>query len=303
MSLQSRTTDVDLEELLNLDEAELKQILAEVFPKKPEEELLKLEEEVKKADPAVMAEMQKQKPLLPTPYQPKRPPRQRRTRRMREILREFKPAPRWWSRNQQGSLNKLEDLYGDVAREGEETRGRRFIRWTIIKDLDKDLTPNFMEKIRRNVRTSFFMRHIYTNVLRNIEDGRTMNFYKNIGSPWMKTLEDAERWLGGQEERRLDSDNDERPGTKWVREDNFNVELKVVPDGNAPLLGTGRLPEWLRNLAHSRSMVTLDTYEDNLCLWRCIKGRVWTDVKGLQKKWQKGISISRKPLQMCQKRL
>ena len=95
MSLQSQTTDVDLEEILNLDEAELKQILAEIFPKKTEEELLKLEEEVKKADPAVVAEMQKQKPLLPTPYQPKPPPRQRRTRRMREILREFEPAPRW----------------------------------------------------------------------------------------------------------------------------------------------------------------------------------------------------------------
>ena len=92
MSLESPTTDVDLEEILNLDEAELEQILEEVLQKKPEE-LLKLEEEVKKADPAVIAEMQKQKPLLPTPYQPKPPPRQRRTRRMREIQREFEPAP------------------------------------------------------------------------------------------------------------------------------------------------------------------------------------------------------------------
>ena len=37
-----------------------------------------------------------------------------------------------------------------------------------------------------------------------------------------------------------------------------------------PLLGTGPLPDWLHNLAHGRSMVALDTHQDNLCLWRCI---------------------------------
>ena len=45
--------------------------------------------------------------------------------------------------------------------------------------------------------------------------------------------------------------------------------MKVVLD-RKPLLGTGSLPNWLRNLAHDRSMVALDTYRDNLCLWRCI---------------------------------
>ena len=39
-----------------------------------------------------------------------------------------------------------------------------------------------------------------------------------------------------------------------------------------PLLGTGPLPDWLRNLALGRAgpMVALDTYKDNLCLWHCI---------------------------------
>ena len=52
-------------------------------------------------------------------------------------------------------------------------------------------------------------------------------------------------------------------------ENHFNVDIKVVLD-RQPLLGTGPLPDWLRNLAHSRSMLGLDTYKDNLCLWRCI---------------------------------
>ena len=50
----------------------------------------------------------------------------------------------------------------------------------------------------------------------------------------------------------------------------FNVDVKVILD-RQPLLGTGPLPDWLRNLdSHSRNMIALDTYRDNLCLWRCI---------------------------------
>lgn len=45
--------------------------------------------------------------------------------------------------------------------------------------------------------------------------------------------------------------------------------MKVVLD-REPLLGTGPLPDWLRNLAHGRSMVVLDSYQDNLCLWGCV---------------------------------
>ena len=89
--------------------------------------------------------------------------------------------------------------------------------------------------------------------------------YKNKGSPFS----DVEKWLSEQEKLRLDPDNIDRPNTKWVFEGFFNVDVKVVLD-RQPLLGTGPLPDWLRNLSHSRNMFTLDTYKDNLCLWRCI---------------------------------
>ena len=39
---------------------------------------------------------------------------------------------------------------------------------------------------------------------------------------------------------------------------------------NQPLLGTGPLPDWLHNLVHGRKMVSLDTFGDNMCVWRCI---------------------------------
>ena len=88
----------------------------------------------------------------------------------------------------------------------------------------------------------------------------------------MKTYADAENWIREMEAARLDPDNTERPDTKWIFESHFNVDVKVVLD-RQPLMGTGPLPDWLRNLAHAargQAMVALDTYKDDLCLWRCI---------------------------------
>ena len=45
-----------------------------------------------------------------------------------------------------------------------------------------------------------------------------------------------------------------------------NIEVKAVLD-NQPMLGTGPLPDWLRNLAHGRKMFSLDTFRDNMCVW------------------------------------
>jgi len=45
--------------------------------------------------------------------------------------------------------------------------------------------------------------------------------------------------------------------------------MKVVLD-RQPMLGTGALSDWLRNVAPGRQMVALDTSDNNLCLWGCI---------------------------------
>ena len=85
----------------------------------------------------------------------------------------------------------------------------------------------------------------------------------------MNNYREAEKWLNQQENNRLHIDNIKRPDTKWVFIKFSNIEVKAVID-RLPLLGTGPLPDWLRNLAHGRKMVSLDTYSDNMCLWRCI---------------------------------
>ena len=210
------------------------------------------------------------KPLIPKKFQPIAPPRKRRVRKTQEILRKFDPIPRETIRNVTNHQNEILDLYDISEYEGiEEISGRRSKRWRSIRDLEKDLTPVFMEKIRKKVNTSFYARHIYGNQIRNIEDGTVIVYYTNNGSPWFDNFSDVEKWLSEQEKVRLDPDNINRPDTKWVFEAHFNVDVEVILD-RQPLLGTGPLPDWLRNLSHSRNMVALDTFKDNLCLWRCI---------------------------------
>jgi len=94
-------------------------------------------------------------------------------------------------------------------------------------------------------------------------------FKQQKGSPWINIFGEAERWVNEEENKRLAVDNIERPNTKWVFVKFLSIEVKAVID-NQPMLGTGPLPDWLRNLAHGPNMVSLDTFRDNLCLWRCI---------------------------------
>ena len=121
-----------------------------------------------------------------------------------------------------------------------------------------------MEKIRENVKTAVYIRHVYSYQLHNIEYDTVIVYYTNHGSPWFNNFTAAENWLSKQEMKRLDSDNTQRPSTKWEFVSFFNVDVKVVLD-RQPLLGTGPLPDWLRNLAHGRLMVALDTYHGDLC--------------------------------------
>ena len=264
--------DVDLEsleqELAKIDPAELRylsQLLSENVPAVKKIIRNVLEEPIPKT-----TKKRLRPPLQPKPYQPIAPPRKRSRRH--QLLRQFDPIQPNNIRNVTDYQNEILDLYEDTKFEGEESNGRRYKRWRIIKDLNKDLTPKFMGKIRENVRTSFYLRHIYSYKLRNIEDGTIIFYYQNKGSPWMNTYGEAENWLSTREAVRLDAVSIERPNTKWIFEDHFNADVKVVLD-RQPLMGTGPLPDWLRNRAHAargQAMVALDTYRDNMCLWRCI---------------------------------
>ena len=277
---------IDFESLENVDLESLEQELARIDPK----ELRYLSQLLSENIPAVKkiirnvleepipeeAQKRLKPPLRPKPYQPIPPPRKRNRRqkiiRQFQLLREFDPIHPQNIRNVADYQNEVEAKFKDETTEGvEKIKGRRYIRWRFKKNLERDQTAKFMEKIRKDVRTSFFIRYVFAFNLRNIEDGTFLTFYQTEkGSRWINKLEDAEKWLSERESERLEVDRIERPNTKWIFDHYYAVDVKVVLD-RQPLMGTGPLPDWLRNLARgNHAMVTLDTYRDNMCLWRCI---------------------------------
>ena len=163
-------------------------------------------------DEPISQEMEKRlhKPLLSKPFRPRAPPRQRRARKRQELLREFDPFPPQNIRTVTDYQNEILDQYDEAKHKGKESKGQRFIRWRFIRGLEKNLTPNFMANIRENVHTAFYIRHVYSYKLRNIEDDTVIAYYTNHGSPWINVHSAAEKWLSEQEMKRLDSDNIKR---------------------------------------------------------------------------------------------
>ena len=97
-------------------------------------------------------------------------------------------------------------------------------------------------------------------------DGKKLSFYQTIGSsPWLETLTASYNWVKQQEELRLE--NQRRPNTQWAYEKTLTLYVKVILDRQPLFLGLGRLPDWLRN---KHGVASLDTFRDNLCLFRCI---------------------------------
>lgn len=87
---------------------------------------------------------------------------------------------------------------------------------------------------------------MYGYRLRNIENDEQMVFYTNIGSPWFNTHAEAEKWLHEREEELLTGGRIQRGGSIGAFMDFENVDDTAVFD-RQPLVGTGPLPNWLRN--------------------------------------------------------
>ena len=94
------------------------------------------------------------------------------------------------------------------------------------------------------------------------------------------SMREIQEYIEACEQIRLDLDNEEvcskayLPTTR-ITEVRGNYESKVVFNHvqirlvapNEPLMGCGRLPDWLRG---KRCIYALDTFNDNLCVWRCL---------------------------------
>ena len=170
-----------------------------------------------------------------------------------ELVQEFDP------------INNLPEESPEVE-EGRRTLEIKFNRFGGL-NLESSIANQINRSIEERVRSRFKLEITSWIQLQNIEDGSTMDWYNTDleESPWFETLVASREWVGRQEEARLSNTN--RPNTKWSYNFTKAVYVKVILDRHPLFLGLGRLPEWLRN---KHGVLSLDTYEDNLCLFRCI---------------------------------
>ena len=182
---------------------------------------------------------------------------QERILRMRgvpaELVQEFDP------------IHNLPEEPPEVE-EGRRTLEIKFDRFGEM-NLESSIADQINRSIEERVRSRFKLEITSWIQLQNIEDGSTMDWYNtDLGeSPWFETLVASREWVGRQEEVRLTNTN--RPNTKWSNDFTKAVYVKVILDRHPLFLGLGHLPDWLRN---KHGVLSLDTYDDNLCLFRCI---------------------------------
>ena len=162
-------------------------------------------------------------------------------------------------------LHNLPEPQGDDVEQG-----RRTILFHFTENVEGSIADQIQTKIVEHVKARFMLKLSSLVELRNIEDNTLMEFYQRPEdsggiSPWFETLTASENWVRRQEEARLL--NMRRPDTKWVYERTKIVYAKVILDRHPLFLGRGYLPDWLRN---KRGVLSLDTYNDNRCLFRCI---------------------------------
>ena len=182
---------------------------------------------------------------------------------------EVAPAPREREFDEFTLPERIVDLY-DVGEWGEQGIGRgkrRTIKWRFDKGLTKPLVSRMLNRIRYSVRTRHKLNFWYGYKLRNIETSEYTVWYKNRNSHWLSKLSETQAWLQEQEELRLQGETIDRPNTKWVFDSTVFVDLKVILDRQPLQIGFGRLPDWLRN---KREIISLDTYNDDFCIFRCI---------------------------------
>ena len=272
-----------LEEFFNLDPAVLKQLLDELLEPRqqnlveepPQQKLVDVDNEtIARQSWGIVRQLVRIREgfLQPTPYERPKRRDKKMERKQEELLRLFDPFSDNSFRISLSQYDNETLEMVDGEKESGEEKGRRYVRWRYSRWLNRSVVPRAMNNIEERVKVAYYLRYSYSYLLTYF-DGEKMyvqEFWKNVrDAPFIRENYEAEQYLGEQEQQRLEMTGVERPNSKWTFLRFHKVDAKVILT-RSPLLGTGLLPDWLRNLAHGRAMVSLDTFNDNLCLWRCI---------------------------------
>ena len=112
--------------------------------------------------------------------------------------------------------------------------------------------------------------------------GEIKDYNKTLTSPpdMFTSLKEIQAYIEECEQKRLDLDNEEVWSKAYLPADRTtearsNYDGKVIfkhiqirlAASSESLMGCGTLPYWLRN---KRCIYAMDTFDDNLCVWRCL---------------------------------
>ena len=186
-----------------------------------------------------------------------------------ETVEAFDPLHRERGVDDFAMPERIVELYdaGERGEQGRLGKRRRTIKLRFHRGLTKPLVPQMLHKIKRSVYTRHKVNLRFAYRLRNIETNEYAVYYKNTNSHWFSKLSQTKLWLQEQEELRLQGERIDRHNTKWVFESTVFVDLKVILDRQPLQIGLGRLPDWLRN---KREVISLDTFDDDFCVFRCL---------------------------------
>ena len=193
----------------------------------------------------------------------------------------------------------LKNIVENAAKEKESKRVKVF---RITLSMNRDNTKIIMDKITQHIemRTKVvysFKAEIHRGA------GEIVDYSKVLSSPpaMFTSLQEIREYIEECEQKRLDLENEEAwskaylPATRTTKVKGKVVKAKLclnmLISSNEPLMGCGLLPEWLRK---KRCINALDTFDDNLCVWRCLALYKQKDVKrGAERSTKEALNLAR----------
>ena len=147
-----------------------------------------------------------------------------------------------------------------------------------------------MDKITPHIEMRFKVVYLFKAEIHR-GAGEIVDYSKTLSSPpgMFTSLKEIRDYIEECEQKRLGLDNEAvwskayLPATRITKvKGNYqgkvvfkHVQIKLIAS-NEPLMRCGPLPEWLRK---KRCINALDTFDDNLCVWRCLALYKRKDVK------------------------
>ena len=168
--------------------------------------------------------------------------------------------------------------------------GKRVKVFQITRSMNRDNSKIIMNKITQHIemRTKVvysFKAEIHRGA------GEIVDYSKTLSSPpgTFTSLQEIREYIKECEQKQLDLENEEvwskayLPATRTTRvKSNYqgkvvfnHVQIKLIAS-NEPLMGFGLLPEWFQKKS---CINALDTFDDNLCVWRYLAIYSRRDVK------------------------